>query len=279
MKILSIDVGIKNLACCIIETKPDMMFKIEKWEVINLCGEHPTCCFNTKKGICGNKSKYCKNDVYYCRIHSKKSEFLVPTSELLKIKLKRTKISTLLEIAKKYDINIDGDKSLNKSLNKSLITEKIIKYTDEKMLEPVKEQSANNMNLVSIGILLKNELEKYSDIQNVDQIVIENQISPIANRMKSIQGMIAQYFIMKNITNIDFVSSSNKLKEFIGDQKTTYAERKKIGVNITKDILAKNPLNMDWLPFVSKHKKKDDLADSLLQGLWFLRNKKLIKIE
>ena len=117
------------------------------------------------------------------------------------------------------------------------------------------------------------------EIQNVDQIVIENQISPIANRMKSIQGMIAQYFIMKNITNIDFVSSSNKLKEFIGDQKTTYAERKKIGVNITKDILAKNPLNMDWLPFVSKHKKKDDLADSLLQGLWFLRNKKLIKIE
>ena len=136
MKILSIDVGIKNLACCIIETKPDMMFKIEKWEVINLCGEHPTCCFNTKKGICGNKSKYCKNDVYYCRIHSKKSEFLVPTSELLKIKLKRTKISTLLEIAKKYDININGDKSLNKSL----ITEKILKYTDEKMLEPVKEQ-------------------------------------------------------------------------------------------------------------------------------------------
>jgi hypothetical protein len=210
---------------------------------------------------------------------------------LLKIKLKKTKISTLLEIAEKYNINIDGYKSLdkspnkspskspNKSPNKSQITEAILKYTDEKMLEPVKEQSANNMNLVSIGISLKNELEKYSDIQNIDQIVIENQISPIANRMKSIQGMIAQYFIMKDITNIDFVSSSNKLKEFIGNEKTTYAERKKIGVNITKDILAKNQLNIDWLPFVSKHKKKDDLADSLLQGLWFLRNKKLIKIE
>ena len=272
MKILSIDVGIKNLACCIIETKPDMMYKIISWEVINLCGNQPTCGFNTKKGICGNKAKYHKNDSYYCRIHSKKSEFLVPTCDLAKVKLKRTKVSTLIEIAKKYNIHID------KSLKKPEITNAILKYTDEKMLDSVANKSANSMNLVTIGIALKEELEKYITDNDIDHVIIENQISPIANRMKSVQGMITQYFIMKDITNIDFVSSSNKLKEFIGDKTTTYAERKKIGIEVTKDILAKSSFNNNWHSIISKHSKKDDLADSFLQGLWFLNNKKLIKI-
>ena len=40
--------------------------------------------------------------------------------------------------------------------------------------------------------------------------------------MKTLQGMIAQYFIMKNKTSIEFVSSTNKLKLFIGNKKTTY---------------------------------------------------------
>ena len=37
---------------------------------------------------------------------------------------------------------------------------------------------------------------------------------PIANRMKTIQGMIAQYFIDKNVKLIKFISASNKLKNF-----------------------------------------------------------------
>ena len=146
------------------------------------------------------------------------------------------------------------------------------------MLDSVANKSANSMNLVTIGIALKEELEKYITDNDIDHVIIENQISPIANRMKSVQGMITQYFIMKDITNIDFVSSSNKLKEFIGDKTTTYAERKKIGIEVTKDILAKSSFNNNWHSIISKHSKKDDLADSFLQGLWFLNNKKLIKI-
>ena len=50
---------------------------------------------------------------------------------------------------------------------------------------------------------------------DITHVVIENQLSPIANRMKTIQGMLAQYFIMidENI-DIQFISSSNKLKQF-----------------------------------------------------------------
>ena len=37
MKLLSIDVGIKNLACCILEIDADKSFKILDWVVVNIC--------------------------------------------------------------------------------------------------------------------------------------------------------------------------------------------------------------------------------------------------
>ena len=50
-----------------------------------------------------------------------------------------------------------------------------------------------------MGINLKKMDELYKD-DDIDTVIIENQISPIANRMKTLQGMIAQYFIMKEYT-------------------------------------------------------------------------------
>ena len=44
MRIVSIDVGIKNLAYCIMESSPtDNSFNIIKWDVINLCGQEMNC--------------------------------------------------------------------------------------------------------------------------------------------------------------------------------------------------------------------------------------------
>ena len=86
--------------------------------------------------------------------------------------------------------------------------------------------------------------------------------------MKSIQCMLAQYFIAKNIEHISFVSASNKLNQFI-QKATEYSERKKLSVEITRKILGENSLNSHWLQHFNKHKKKDDLADALLQLLWY----------
>ena len=60
---------------------------------------------------------------------------------------------------------------------------------------------------------------------DIDRVIIENQISPIANRMKTVQGMLSQYFLMSNDKlDIEFISSINKLKD--DDIHETYAERK-----------------------------------------------------
>lgn len=282
MKILSIDVGIKNLAYCLIELLSHSEYKIIKWDVINLCGKEDTCNFITKKGICENKAKYHKNDNFYCNVHSKKSGFSIPDANHTNSKIKNAKLSHLLDIAKKYNINIKKNHIENH--NKQQIIELIVKHINNNMLEKiVSSKSANAMNLVSIGIELCKQLDKHIFdkhifCEDLDQIIIENQIGPIAIRMKSIQGMITQYFIMKNITNITFVSSANKLKRFISE-KTTYDERKKLGITITKELLETSVLNIEWVHVITSHKKRDDLADSFLQGLWFLEHNQLLDIK
>ena len=127
------------------------------------------------------------------------------------------------------------------------------------------------MNLVQYGRNLKKKFnEIFKDIQ-IDGVIVENQIGPLAMRMKTLQGMIMQHFIEKNIPLVEEVSASNKLKEFIGNKKTTYSERKKLSINFTREIISKDNLLSPWLEIFNKHKKKDDLADSFLQGRWYLK--------
>ena len=88
--------------------------------------------------------------------------------------------------------------------------------------------------------------------------------------------MIIQYFIHRGCTSIEEISAANKLKEFLPkDKNTTYNERKKLGIKVTTDIICTNPLFNKWDQFFISHKKKDDLADSFLQGFWYL-NKYII---
>ena len=110
-------------------------------------------------------------------------------------------------------------------------------------------------------------LDKYlkDHFSSLTHVIIENQISRIAMRMKSLQGMIAQYFIDIDCPEIKFVSSKNKLKLFIDKQKTTYKERKIFAIQHTTILL--NKYSLPQANFFKQHNKKDDLADSFLQLL------------
>ena len=77
MKILSIDVGIKNLAFCILDKSPTVQqFKITKWDIINLSEERSLKCgFIEKSLLCNKQEKFKKEDTCYCAKHSKKQNF------------------------------------------------------------------------------------------------------------------------------------------------------------------------------------------------------------
>ena len=49
MKILSIDVGMKNLAVCLFNIKDNLEYEIELWDVLNLCNDKDFLCIGEKK--------------------------------------------------------------------------------------------------------------------------------------------------------------------------------------------------------------------------------------
>ena len=282
MKILSIDVGIKNLAYCLFDCNTlTKMYEIVQWDVINLCGQEPNCSIAN----CKKKAKYVNvNDkTNYCLVHAKKTAYILPTADLSLKKIKKMSKDKLVALVQKHSIPLKPT-----DVKKEDILKTVLEFFDKKLLQSVATSSANDLNLIQIGIAMRAAFDKefVHHLTTIQQIVIENQISPIANRMKSLQGMIAQYFIMNDITNIEFVSAANKLKganaplnppqgtEVAKEADTTsYASRKKEGIRITLDLLKENEKHSKWLTHFNAHKKKDDLADAFLQGNWFLKKK------
>ena len=304
MKILSIDIGIKNLAYVILEcdavdnknnTNEFKDFKIIKWDVINLCNKLISC--NEK--CCSKEAKFHKDNIFYCKNHTKKSEYSLPTCNIKT--LHKQSVANLSKLIEQYQIKIE------KPINKVSLIKLLEEYLNTTCFEAIESVNANNVNLIDIGISIKNELNelfKNYELSSIDQIILENQISPIANRMKTIQGMISQYFIDCNNYNIKFISATNKLKPFINkeskyvcgykdlceidevkdvkeakenkDKKLSYNERKKLSIYYTKQLLEHKNMCLEHAFFI-KHSKKDDLADCFLQGIYYLENFNILK--
>ena len=132
------------------------------------------------------------------------------------------------------------------------------------------ETNANKANMIELGKKIFILFEKQFTMK-FTEVIIENQIGPSAIRMKNIQGMITMYFIQKG-SEVVYWNSGNKLRFM--KMKTTYKERKKLSILITNCIIKEFYPTHD----ISKHKKKDDLADTLLQGVWYINNCGLLRI-
>ena len=317
MHLISFDIGIKNMAYCIFCIDASNNLSIRDWNVLNLMDiEEPTprcSCKNipkSKKAIatnCNSNAKYHKNNVYYCEKHAKSSSFLL----MKPINLNKMKLEDLIKLGNSHLLFMDNENIGKKSLKKGEIIDKIDEFLKKRSLEPIlkkKSKTANDTDLIKIGKNMKNSLNRVLETIEISNVIIENQISPIANRMKTIQGMLAQYFIIRDENiSIDFVSSSNKLKQFdikknqitenilentmktaekstettvettVEKTKTNpeYKKHKLDGVSYCSRILLKNDFLNQWRTSLDT-KKKDDLADCFLQGLWYLKHKNII---
>lgn len=258
---LSIDVGIKNLACVILEFDDDAFSpsKIIKWEVLDLT-DRVLC----EEQTCSDVAQFqdmCNRVL--CKKHAKAAGtgLLIP-KPCDKVKnIKKLKLVDLREYA--AGRGIEYDKVLKVDLMKKV--EECVKttyYTD------IHTARADQHDLITLGRMLKTKMEEFMGDIDVDVVCIENQISHLANRMKTLQGMITQYFIMISECAVEFVSSINKLKE-LNMESSTYAERKKEGIILCRSKIA--DYNAEWCGFFDKSKKKDDLSDCYLQGLYCIK--------
>jgi hypothetical protein len=277
MKVLSIDVGIKNLALCLFE-KPSNSnnFQITKWDVINVSeSETMKCCFTDKNILCNKPAKFKKDKDFFCLKHSKKQKYQIPTSELKSSFINKQKIQKLFEIADKNNIKYD------KPIKKIDLVNVINEHIHNNYFQEVKTINASKIDLITIGANIKDKFNEIFSgeisIDFIDYVIIENQISPIANRMKTIQGMIVQYFIMSDVVveNIEFISALNKLKDCDIKDKLKYSDRKKLGIAKCLEIITTDHRFNNKLDYFKLHTKKDDLSDCFLQALWFINENKL----
>ena len=362
MRIISFDVGMKNLAYCLFNI-PDSLaasfcgtspppvtnlihqIKIERWDVIDLRFEPSspestglsTEVISAPKRTCINDSKLAKwmflpqstgtSAALYCAKCSDKSKFKVPSREILPFKRKpelimKKKLDELMDIKTNLSTSsasaaaeaLPPTPAQNIKLRKADLIKEITTSLSRDYLEPFDENKytayittgvtatttkpkkpnytyAHDLDLITYGRNLTKHLDVIlypSNTNNtpIDMMIIENQISTLASRMKTLQGMITQYFIMKQVPQIEFISASCKLKLFTdsttthedidGDElivdASTYADRKKSGIAVCRSLgeisRKHNSDYAKWMSVFETHKKKDDLADCFLQGLW-----------
>lgn len=122
--------------------------------------------------------------------------------------------------------------------------------------------------------------EHFDDKICFDHVIIENQPMLKNGLMKTVSVVIYTYFNMLklhhgNVRDVRFVSATNKLKG-IDSAKSTYKDRKKSSIELAKVYIEQYcPTRMEWY---NKQSKKDDCADSLNQGIAFIKNTlKLVK--
>ncbi len=264
----SIDVGIKNCSICVFSSESKSQYEILYWENIDLTNTIVRKCQGVqKKGSpCKSKATLILEDTSYCKLHAKQLNLPIMTKDLKSPSLNKKTIGEIKDLSSSLN--------LNNELKKKEQIANIVNYVNNVYYKPITNIKVNEFSLVDLG---KNIVEKFDHLltiigKPIDLVIIENQIGPLAIKMKTLQGMITQYFIMRNNQiNIEWISSSNKLKEFSDkDNTASYKNRKKLSIEICQHLLENH---VYWKDILLNHKKKDDLADSFLQGIWYLRNK------
>lgn len=118
----------------------------------------------------------------------------------------------------------------------------------------------------------------------IDTVLLENQPARLNGTMKSIQMIIFSYFQLRkhwegNVRHVAMVSASNKLQTHTYEPPEPVAKPGKRPMkgyekNKWKAIeIAMNYIKDDavLLTLYNSHKKKDDLADALLQAISYVR--------
>ena len=298
------------MAYCVLSStqNADAPITIHDWNVLSMIEEavpvvFPCNCMivgknkKTEPKMCNKAAKYSKFDQYFCDRHAKiYKQYIIPTKKHSSAFIKKQKVPDLVALCNTHMLLLNKDA---KTLKKDQLIEILSGFYKQMCFDPIvaiKSKNANEIDLIHIGKSIKRLFDQLPDIDTITNVLIENQISPIANRMETIQGMLAQYFIMKNDNiHIDFVSSSHKLNQFkqiaaireptnaiIQDSATEstktnphYKAHKTDGITYCQEILEKNATLTHWNLSMNT-RKKDDLADAFLQGMWYFKQQNII---
>ena len=228
------DIGIKNLAYCIIEKKADDSECIRELEIINLIDEpknYKCICINKNKNKCKGKATYISKsnlEITYCNKHYK----LLSEKEKKDVKLIKSP-----KKCNKYSLEDLGQR-LFKQLDENPLFTKCENIIIEN--QPV----LKNPTMKSIQIMLYS----YFLIKNKNINVIK--LVNASNKLKVYKGKVPD----------DEKEKLNNIKDKYRKNKMTAILHASLMIN-----------DKEKLDYFNSHKKKDDLADAFLMTKYLLK--------
>lgn len=272
--LLSWDVGIVNLAYCLIKFK-DNRYKIIDWQKINLIDGDILIC---KYPACVKKATLVAGDVTSCGVHrnwiAKESDDKYIEEDII------GQISgTICDIC-------DSDAKWHFPMCDLVLCTKhkasqVSKLKTKWKIRAVTKKSSKKyaIHIIKLQLIAKLDQLKFK-FNNITNVVIENQPGLKHPRMKSVAGTLMNYFLIRGIVDKDyselkevrFMSPSNKLKldpksnSLIKTAEKKYKMTKQLAVEYCRKLVQNSP---DLQKHFESFTKKDDLADALLQGLFW----------
>jgi hypothetical protein len=276
-RVLSFDVGVLNLAYCIIDKNNDD-FKIEKWNLIDLVYDRSVCEHQLRTlRKCGKIGRFTVYDInkkstVSCKVHKKNYEYAAVQNEKL-------------QCEKCGDKSMMSDPIYKVGWCKKHFEKLSKQYFKEFKPKKITGQDCKQQPIQTLTKRMYTILDTYPEMLSVNIVLIENQPSLLNPMMKTISSVLYGYFIIRGIIdkertkstieNVNFKSPSNKLKinKDVTKKQLGGAKNKREEYIITKGL---STLYCDTLIKDSEKKmlvnrqKIDDMCDAFLQGFQYL---------
>jgi hypothetical protein len=248
-KVLAFDIGIKNLAFCVLENDSTVL-ELENCNILDPVEEKK--CF-----MCSKKASYTAADNIFCKRHIPGTHTILPELDTKKI----PPIKILKELIKLHNCENLGA-SKEKCLE-SLSKKFTIHY------EQPKQANASKITLEEIHDSLRKFVKNnWTIFSGSTHVLLENQPAFKNPHMKSVQVLLfatlREHFLLNNQTpSYHFIHAKKKVSDAqTGDE--GYAERKyKSEERLKKLFDTSKVINPELYTKWQKSKKKSDMADAL----------------
>ena len=254
MKLISFDVGLRNLAYCVLEGTSRADVKIVDWNIIDVLGEQAGVgAARCHKCTAAARYEHASDGTFACSKHTPKKKAVIT-----KTSLNKKSVPELQAEIVRCGLQTSATK-------KSDLVGLLYNHARQNTWKKCISSSTTGSVMEMSHAIMKSLDSRMSSWKGADAVCIENQPE---RRMYAVQAMLQMYFTIHGI-KASGVSASHKLSNIItvDDVVHNYKGRKKTGITHAYALVpAENQEHF------KKHPKKDDLADSFLQGLWVLEH-------
>jgi hypothetical protein len=287
MRVVSWDVGIKNLAYCIVEKSDNKStpYIIHEWDVINLVTTPDIkCCFAGCQKGCNDIKTFCSfmgTNKYFCKDHKTYHSVWKNNYDDVKQTAKESKEGECAKCGKAAKWKV-SDISLC-TVHKNASIKKWDKEIEQIKFSPSK---VSTVSVDDLKLRLLRTLDSKPSLLQATHVCIENQPSLKNPQMKAISDTLYAWFLIRGILDreqnkslikkVAFIAPSSKLKiegfaediqKEIIESDNKYKTTKALAVQHTRIILKDCP---QYLARLDSFKKKDDPADAFLHAVHFL---------